>query len=118
MCIRDRLHELLKINTQVTSASKGLLVIVEEQHRKFALLVDELLGQQQVVIKNLETNFRKVPGVAGATILGNGRVAFILDINGICTLSRTTPAQRADKADTATPGPRVAETKDAFATPN
>lgn len=109
-----RLHELLKINTNVTSASEGLLVIVEEQHRKFALLVDELLGQQQVVIKNLETNFRKVPGVAGATILGNGRVAFILDINGICTLSRSAPAQRADMADTSTPGPRAAETKDSL----
>jgi two-component system chemotaxis sensor kinase CheA len=54
---------------------------------KYSLAVDELLGQQQVVIKNLEANFQKVPGVAGATILGDGRVALILDINGISALA-------------------------------
>jgi two-component system chemotaxis sensor kinase CheA len=53
-----------------------------------ALFVDELLGQQQVVIKNLETNFRKVPGVAGATILGDGRVALILDTFGVSNLGQ------------------------------
>jgi two-component system chemotaxis sensor kinase CheA len=52
--------------------------------------VDELLGQQQVVIKNLEANFQKVPGVAGATILGDGRVALILDINGISAMATKT----------------------------
>ena len=65
---------------------KRLLVIVEDQGRRLALIVDELLGQQQVVIKNLEANFRKVPGVAGATILGDGCVALILDICGIASL--------------------------------
>lgn len=65
---------------------KRLLVIVEDQGRRLALIVDELLGQQQVVIKNLEANFRKVPGVAGATILGDGCVALILDICGIAML--------------------------------
>ncbi len=68
------------------SAQKRLLVIVEDQGRRLALIVDELLGQQQVVIKNLEANFRKVPGVAGATILGDGCVALILDICGIAAL--------------------------------
>lgn len=67
--------------------SDSLLVIVEDQGRKYALDVDELLGQQQVVIKNLEANFQKVPGIAGATILGDGRVSLILDINGLCALS-------------------------------
>ncbi|MCA9061699.1 MAG: chemotaxis protein CheA [Planctomycetaceae bacterium] len=83
-----RLHELLHIQPRITEPSEGLVVIVEEQSRKYAILVDELLGQQQVVIKNLETNFRKVPGVAGATILGDGRVAFILDINGLRQLAQ------------------------------
>ncbi|MCA9058480.1 MAG: chemotaxis protein CheA [Planctomycetaceae bacterium] len=82
-----RLHQLLHITPRVTEPRDGLVVIVEEQSRKYAILVDELLGQQQVVIKNLETNFRKVPGVAGATILGDGRVAFILDINGLRQLA-------------------------------
>ena len=83
-----RLHRLLQIPCSVTDPSDGLVVIVEEQHQKYALLVDELLGQQQVVIKNLETNFRKVPGVSGATILGDGRVAFILDVNGLSSLAQ------------------------------
>ncbi|MCA9166231.1 MAG: chemotaxis protein CheA [Planctomycetales bacterium] len=63
-----------------------LLVIIEEQGRKYAVVVDELIGQQQVVIKNLETNFQKVAGVAGATILGDGRVALILDVGGLTAL--------------------------------
>ena len=50
------------------------------------LLVDQLLGQQQVVIKSLESNYRRIPGVAGATVLGNGRVALILDINALLHL--------------------------------
>ena len=64
----------------VTDPAKGLFVIVENEGRKVALLVDELIGQNQVVIKSLETNYQKVGGVAGATILGNGRVALILDV--------------------------------------
>ena len=71
---------------QSGETNKRLLVIVEDQGRRLALIVDELLGQQQVVIKNLEANFRKVPGVAGATILGDGCVALILDICGIASL--------------------------------
>ncbi|MGI4791608.1 MAG: chemotaxis protein CheA [Janthinobacterium lividum] len=64
----------------VTDPTRGLLVIVENEGRKVALLVDKLIGQNQVVIKSLETNYQKVSGVAGATILGNGRVALILDV--------------------------------------
>jgi two-component system chemotaxis sensor kinase CheA len=63
-------------------------VIVEHDGRQMALLVDELLGQQQVVVKSLETNFRKVQGVTGATILGDGRAALILDIAGLVEMSR------------------------------
>ena len=82
-----RLHHLLHIDEQSDVNQQILLVIVEDQGRRFALRVDELLGQQQVVIKNLETHFRKVAGVAGATILGDGRVALILDLLGLSSIS-------------------------------
>lgn len=87
-----RLHRLLNIDDSEANGDQGLLVIVEDQGRRLALKVDELLGQQQVVIKNLETNFRKVPGVAGATILGDGRVALILDVYGVSNLSSGEPS--------------------------
>lgn len=67
--------------------SDSLVVIVEDRGRKYALLVDELLGQSQVVIKNLEANFQKVEGIAGATILGNGHIAFIVDVFGLVALA-------------------------------
>lgn len=81
------LHSVLNVDGAVTDPSEGLLVIVEDHDTKFALLVDDLLGQQQAVIKNLEQNFRKVPGIAGATILGDGRVALIVDIVGLKQLT-------------------------------
>jgi two-component system, chemotaxis family, sensor kinase CheA len=83
-----RLHQLFGIPTRITDPSQGLTVIVEHDGNMVALLVDELLDQQQVVIKSLETNFRKVDGVAGATVLGDGRVALILDVSGLVTLAR------------------------------
>lgn len=61
----------------------SLVVVVEGSGRKLALVVDELLGQQQVVVKNLEANYRRIPAVSGATILGDGRVALIVDIGGL-----------------------------------
>jgi two-component system chemotaxis sensor kinase CheA len=68
----------------VTEASEGLVVVVETgASTRIGLVVDELLGQQQVVIKSLESNYQRVDGVAGATILGNGMVAMILDVDGI-----------------------------------
>ena len=60
--------------------SEGIAVIVEADGARAALLVDELIGQQQVVVKSLEANFRKVPGISGATIMGDGKVALILDL--------------------------------------
>jgi two-component system, chemotaxis family, sensor kinase CheA len=57
-----------------------IAVIVEADGARVALLVDELIGQQQIVVKSLEANFRKVPGIAGATIMGDGKVALILDM--------------------------------------
>lgn len=65
-----------------------IMVVVEAEGSRVALLVDELLGQQQVVVKNLETNYRKVPNVSGATILGDGKVALILDTSALVRRSR------------------------------
>ena len=65
-----------------------IMVVVEAEGGRVALLVDELLGQQQVVVKNLESNYRKVPDVSGATILGDGRVALILDVGSLVRQSR------------------------------
>jgi two-component system, chemotaxis family, sensor kinase CheA len=67
--------------------SAAIAVIVETDGSKAALLVDELVGQQQVVVKSLETNFRKVPGLAGATVMGDGSVALILDVAHLVRLS-------------------------------
>jgi two-component system, chemotaxis family, sensor kinase CheA len=83
-----RLHELFRVATDVVDPCSGLVAIVEHEGSRLALLVDELLGQQQVVIKNLQTHFRKVEGAMGATILGDGRVSLILDVAGLVELSR------------------------------
>ncbi len=66
----------------------NIMVVVEAEGGRVALLVDELLGQQQVVVKNLESNYRKVPDVSGATIMGDGRVALILDIGSLVRQTR------------------------------
>lgn len=68
--------------------SSSIMVVVEAEGSRVALLVDELLGQHQVVVKNLETNYRKVPNVSGATILGDGKVALILDTAGLVRRAR------------------------------
>jgi two-component system chemotaxis sensor kinase CheA len=74
------LHELFRIRTDAAEPEAGILVLLESEGRKVAAQVDELVGQQQVVIKSLEANYRRVGGVSGATILGDGRVALILDV--------------------------------------
>jgi two-component system chemotaxis sensor kinase CheA len=66
----------------------SIMVVVEAEGGRVALLVDELLGQQQVVVKNLEANYRKVTDVSGATIMGDGRVALILDVGSLVRRSR------------------------------
>ncbi|MGB4947797.1 MAG: chemotaxis protein CheA, partial [Candidatus Competibacter denitrificans] len=78
-----RLYELFGTEDAVTDLEKGLLVVVEADGRQVGLFVDDLEGQQQISIKSLEKNFRRVSGVAGATILGDGRVGLILDISGL-----------------------------------
>jgi two-component system, chemotaxis family, sensor kinase CheA len=70
------------------NATSPIMVVVEADGSRVALMVDELLGQQQVVIKNLESNYRKVPNVSGATILGDGKVALILDTSVLVRRSR------------------------------
>jgi len=67
----------------VRDVSQGIVMVVEGEEGKAALFVDELLGQHQVVIKSLEANYRKVPGISGATIMGDGSVAMILDVSGV-----------------------------------
>jgi two-component system, chemotaxis family, sensor kinase CheA len=83
-----RLYDLFGIEPDNHELSGGLLVVVEADGSHAGLLVDELLGQQQIVIKSLETNFRRVDGISGATILGEGTVALILDVPGLVQLSR------------------------------
>ena len=75
-----RLHEVFGVCPRTTQLHEGLIMVVEGEGRKVGLFVDDLLGQQQVVIKSLESNFRRVDGVSGATILGDGAVALILDV--------------------------------------
>ncbi|MFY0989120.1 chemotaxis protein CheA [Halomonas sp. C05BenzN] len=81
-------HEAFDVAGARTELTETIAVIVQGEGRRYALLVDDLVGQQQVVVKNLETNYRKVPGVSAATILGDGSVALILDIAGLHRLSR------------------------------
>jgi two-component system, chemotaxis family, sensor kinase CheA len=78
-----RLHEVFGVKPRATDLHEGLIMVVEGDGRRVGLFVDDLLGQQQVVIKSLETNFRRVDGVSGATILGDGAVALILDVPGL-----------------------------------
>ena len=84
-----RLYDLFDVKPDSENLRDGLLVIVEAEGRKIGLFVDDLLGQQQVVIKSLQTNFRRVDGISGATILGDGKVAMILDTAGLIQLCRT-----------------------------
>ncbi len=83
-----RLYELFGIAPDSQNLQDGLLVVVEGDGKKVGLFVDELLGQQQVVIKSLQTNFRRVEGISGATILGDGTVAMILDVGGLISLCK------------------------------
>lgn len=79
----------------VEDITRGLVVVVEGEQSKAALFVDELLGQHQVVIKSLEANYRKVPGMSGATIMGDGRVAMILDVAAVIRLGLANAKRRA-----------------------
>ena len=88
------LHQLFAVPHAVSDPAQGILVLLEAEGTRFALLVDDLAGQQQVVMKSLEANYRRVEGVLGATILGSGKVALILDAAALPRLnqSRREPA--------------------------
>jgi len=74
------LHRVFSVADARTDPTQGIVVILHGEGKRFALLVDQLVGQHQVVVKNLETNYRKVPGISAATILGDGSVALIVDV--------------------------------------
>ena len=78
-----RLHELFGVEARSRAIHDGLVVVVEGDGQRVGLFVDDLRGQQQVVIKSLENNYGQVPGISGATILGDGSVALILDVPGL-----------------------------------
>lgn len=89
-----RLYELFNHPDAGKKLEDGLLVVVESDNEKVGLLVDELLGQQQFVIKSLEANYKKVDGISGATILGDGSVSLIVDISGLIKLAGLKKAGR------------------------
>ena len=78
-----RMHEIFDVEPKTRDVHKGLLMVVEGDGRQAGLFVDDLLGQQQVVIKSMETNYQRIDGISGATILGDGSVALILDVPGL-----------------------------------
>jgi two-component system chemotaxis sensor kinase CheA len=82
------LYRVFNVDAKYTNPMEGILVLLEAEGKKVALQVDELVGQHQVVIKSLETNYRKVAGVSGATIMGDGRVALIIDVGALVKLSK------------------------------
>jgi two-component system chemotaxis sensor kinase CheA len=83
-----RLYDVFQIPPAITRLEEGLLMVIEDNGVQAGIFVDDLLAQQQVVIKSMESNFRRVEGISGATILGDGTVSMILDIPGILNLSR------------------------------
>ena len=84
------LYEVFGIPGTERQLERGIMVVVEADGAKAALFVDALLGQHQVVIKSLESNYRKVPGISGATIMGDGHVALILDVAALVQMAKTT----------------------------
>ncbi|WP_205439201.1 chemotaxis protein CheA [Edwardsiella tarda] len=82
------LHSVFDVAGAKTDATQGIVVILQSAGRRYALLVDQLIGQHQVVVKNLETNYRKVPGISAATILGDGSVALIVDVAALQSINR------------------------------
>lgn len=82
------LYNVFDVKDAKTEATQGIVVILQSAGRRYALLVDQLIGQHQVVVKNLESNYRKVPGISAATILGDGSVALIVDVSALQSLNR------------------------------
>jgi len=83
------LHELFNIKPQSADFTQGIMVVIDADGIKAALFVDALVGQHQVVIKSLEANYRRVNGISGATIMGDGHVALILDVSAIAGMAKS-----------------------------
>jgi two-component system chemotaxis sensor kinase CheA len=84
-----QLHKTMEIDNAISEPDKAIVVLLESSKKRFALLVDALVGQQQVVIKSLERHYKRVAGVAGATIMGDGGVAMILDVESLASLVKS-----------------------------
>lgn len=82
------MHRVFSVSDAQTDPTQAIAVIMQAEDRRFALLVDHLIGQHQVVVKNLESNYRKVPGISAATILGDGSVALIVDVFALARANR------------------------------
>ncbi|VDZ72834.1 chemotaxis protein CheA [Atlantibacter hermannii] len=87
-CRWFELWKVFEVDGAKTEATQGIVVILQSANRRYALLVDQLIGQHQVVVKNLESNYRKVPGISAATILGDGSVALIVDVSALQGINR------------------------------
>lgn len=87
-----RLHHAFGCADAITDIESGIVVVIEEGGRRVGLLVDDLLGQQQAVVKSLEAHYRRVQGISGATILSDGSVALIVDVGGVVRLGRSKAA--------------------------
>ena len=96
-----RLHEVFDVLPRSDVLHEGLIMVVEGDGRRAGLFIDQLLGQQQVVIKSMETNYARIEGVGGATILGEGTVALILDVPGLLRMSPPTPNTRGEMRESA-----------------
>ena len=90
------LHELFNIKSLSSNFAQGIMVVVDADGIMAALFVDALVGQHQVVIKSLEANYRRVQGISGATIMGDGHVALILDVSAIAGMAKTSLQKLAD----------------------
>lgn len=82
------MHRVFSVGQAQADPTQAIAVIMQAEERRFALLVDHLVGQHQVVVKNLESNYRKVPGISAATILGDGSVALIVDVFALARANR------------------------------
>ena len=77
------LHQMMQVDDAIAEPTESIIVLLESGKNRFGVQVDALMGQQQVVIKSLEKHYKKVAGVAGATIMGDGKVALIIDVDSM-----------------------------------
>jgi len=89
-----KLHDVFDIKLESNNLEEGILVVIEGEGNKIGLYIDDLLGQQQVVIKSLESNYKPIEGISGATILGDGTVSLILDVEGLINVQKSAAASK------------------------